>query len=602
MQPEPGFAAASILVSQWVALGLRDAFVSPGARSTPLVLALAAADSVRKHIVTDERSSAFAALGCARETAQPVLLVCTSGTAGANYFPAVVEASLARVPLLIATADRPVEAQDWRAPQTIAQTELFANFTRWRVALPSPCDATPNLDYLRATACRAWAVARDDQGPVHLNLPFREPLLAAQMTTDSEGLPESLLETVTKPHLDVHSQPRSASPAALNEFRALVDQTRGVIVCGPDTGGRVAANSVRRLAHQLGWPVLADPLSGLRSIADDHVIDAYDVLLRDQGFVAAHLPDVIVRFGALPASKPLTRFLAGARQATNIVIADGDWPDPNHAGGMFVRAHPQVFCEQASTALGEHWAAQRTDALDWTRQWSSASQSLRQELNDLLASADPRFTGRVAATLASLLPPDSLLTVGNSMPIRDLDTWVATFDSDVVANRGANGIDGVLSTALGAAQTATRPNYLYLGDQSLLHDAGALTSSLARNAPLRIVVANDDGGGIFEQLPQQRLGEVFERYFAAPHGHSLAALASAAGLASEKCASSADLPAALAALNNVAGTALVEVSTDRDLDRQLRAELPQQALARVLGGAAVPHADQYTQDRKDVPS
>lgn len=584
MPLEPGLATARALLAQWVTLGLSNAFVSPGARSTPLVLALQAAPSVRKHIVTDERSAAFAALGAARETKRPTLLVCTSGTAGANYLPAVIEASLANVPLLVVTADRPPEAQDWRAAQTINQTGLYRDFVRWSVLLPAPERAgvdPPTLAYLQATACRAWHVASDERGPVHLNLPFREPLL------DDAGRDEAsdLLE-LPSAHLQVHRGPRLVPNSVIQAF-ADRQRTgrRGLIVAGPECRSDDAGASIKSLAKQLDWPILADPLSGLRSGPGPGVVDAYDVLLRDPAFVEAHQPEVLLQLGVQPASKPLARFLSAPALANTErwIVAERDWPDPAHLGGNLVAATPQTFCALLGEALSQQDLASETSAAktsSWCQEWLDQSAATRSAIDTLLAQSDPRFSGRVAQTLAAHILPGSALTVGNSMPVRDLDTWAPGLAEGVTvyANRGANGIDGVVSTALGAARSSKRPHWLYLGDQSLLHDAGALASSLCDEANLRIVVPNDNGGGIFEQLPQQRLGATFETYFAAPHHRSPSALAQAAGLESVLCADSLELDEALKACREKPGVLFFEVTTDRALDRQLRSELPQQAL------------------------
>jgi 2-succinyl-5-enolpyruvyl-6-hydroxy-3-cyclohexene-1-carboxylate synthase len=578
MPPEPGTTAAATLVAEWSGLGLKDAFISPGARSTAMVLALAASPGIRKHVVTDERSAAFAALGRARAGGRPVLLVCTSGTAAANYLPALIEASLSAVPLLVVTADRPPEVHDWRAAQTITQVGLFASCARWAVAMPTPGADGPDEAYLRATACRAWSVARDQRGPVHLNLPLREPLLAA----DHRVTP---LEVPARPWLAVATPERCLAGDTLATFAGFFAAERGLIVCGPDTGGLAAAPAVAALAERLRWPILADPLSGLRTRATP-TVDAYDVLVRDEAFSAAHRPAAVLRLGTAPASKPLARFL-DATAAPTAIVAGHDWPNPEHRGGLFVHGDAGGFCDQV--LAGDTVA--RRDANAWWRDWNETSSALRAALDRELAGSDPRFSGRVALALIAAEREGAHLTVGNSMPVRDLDTWVAHLPAGVecVANRGANGIDGVLSSALGAAADGSREATLYLGDQSLLHDAGALASSLARSTGLRIVVANDDGGGIFEQLPQQALGEVFETYFAAPHGLSIAGLAAGAGLPARSVADASQLAAALAELEQErpAGdrrAVLVEVRTDRGLDRRLRSELPRRALAAVLSG------------------
>lgn len=636
---EPNLAAARSLIAALESAGLRHAFVSPGSRSTPLVLALAERSAIEKFVVTDERSAAFAALGASRESGAPSLLVCTSGTAAANYLPAVVEAAQALVPLLVVTADRPGEARDVRAAQTIEQRGIYREFVRWEVDLPVPGRDVDHTAYLTATGLRAWATAVTRKGPVHLNIGFREPLYQLEdfnvTAASTDVAPTVFGAAAAAPSPD-------ALVAVLKQCR---DKSRGLIVCGSGLAeagsasvhGNDALATVVDLARTLGWPIVADSLSGLRGLGQsravgDVVIDAYDLCLRDAAFVAEHHPQVILHLGQIPASKSLLLAQRAWSDAQHIVIASHDWPDPEHRAAMFVMADPAQCCgellkqlradvvlskqhagvshtasaarESSSAETGEHATAASNQSSSakpgagatdstWMQSWTTTNHALRTHLDRAVQQCPANFPGRIAAELTAALPKGACLQVGNSMPVRDIDTFVgcSPLPCDVVSNRGANGIDGVVSTAIGRALVGRRPVALLIGDQSFLHDLSALAWPALRNAPLVIVVANDDGGGIFEQLPQRELGELFQTYFAAPHGLSPAKLAEAAGIASVRLGDDiatlrATLKTAFSRAQNEQQPTVIEVTSNREQNRELRTKLVSEALGATLGAGA----------------
>jgi 2-succinyl-5-enolpyruvyl-6-hydroxy-3-cyclohexene-1-carboxylate synthase len=516
---EPGaanLAFARALVGELCAAGVASAVICPGSRSTPLALAVAELEDLPHRVLIDERSAAFHALGFAKATGRPVALVCTSGTAGANFLPAVAEASHARVPLVVLTADRPPELRAWGAAQTMEQRALYSSFARWSEEAPCPSEGVGS-GYARALARRAVSEATGPApGPVHLNLPFREPLVP----TTIDDMPAGARATT----------PAGATlvPLATDPSGALATELcgieRGVLLFGPDNADPELAEPLRRLALALGWPVIADPASGLRAgmALDGCVIHGADLLLRDPGTVAALHPDLVIRFGALPTSKAVNQWLA-RYAAADLWLVDpaGGCRDPQHRASRVLRATPRQFCD-AVAGRAQRPAGSRGA---WLGHWLHADSVARTAVERALA-ADGRFLApHVAQALWQALPEDAVLYAANSMAIREMDAfaWARAAGLQVLANRGVNGIDGQVSAALGAAAGSRRPTVLWCGDLALLHDVSGLLAGRLHDADLTIVVSNDDGGGIFEYLPvaQAIPRSVFEPLFAVPHGLDL---------------------------------------------------------------------------------
>lgn len=525
---EPGLIAtanatfAATLVDEWVRCGVRHAVVAPGSRSTPVALALTERADLEVHVVHDERVAAFVALGLGLATGVPAVLLCTSGTAAANFHPAVVEAGLSDVPMLVCTADRPPELRGVGAPQTIDQVDLYARSVRWSrdVAPPDLVDARE----WRPLAQRAFSAA--EHGPVHLNLPFREPLVGTAAT-----LPEPI-----GPPLPV---PRAIASNGIVDAR--FDVPRGVILAGGRSGvdpARVAA-----LAERLGWPVLADPPSGLRD--DPRAVTAFDSLLRDAAFAATHAPDVVVRVGRPAASKVLTQWIVGSG-APVLQVGGPGVVNPDHNVAAWCRL------DDLDSLTGNPDGA-------WLDGWLTANRHAEDAFDRLVAAATVPSEPAVARTVAAALPPRAQLFVSASMPMRDLE-WFGGPAARAHANRGANGIDGVMSTALGVA-LAGRPVVVLLGDVAYLHDSNALLAAAQAQADLRVVVIDNRGGGIFSFLPQATAlaNERFERLFGTPHATDLCALAQAHGLPAETAATLDEVAVGVAA----PGPRVTRVVSDR---------------------------------------
>ncbi len=507
------------LVDEWVRADINVAFVAPGSRSTPMALALTANPAVALHLFHDERSAAFAALGHGLATGRPAVLLCTSGTAAAHFHAAVIEADLSSVPMLVCTADRPPELWDVGAPQTIDQSRLYGSSVRY-FAEPGVPDVAAAHSW-RSLASRVAAEATvwsGRPGPVHLNLSFRDPLVA-----DAGALPPGRAGQRPWHEVNAHPTPKPPATPEIEEVVGLLtsegEAVEGAIVAGansPDPGNILA------LAELLGWPILADHRSGCRT--GGNAITHFDALLRCQTFTAKLNPQVVLRFGESLASKALSQWL-GATAANVMAITDRSrWSDPERV---------------ATTMLGGPWVpSQLLDALpaELTAsaagdRWRRADRQAAGAIDEVLSASDGEIG--IARAVVEGIAPGGALVLSSSMPVRDVEWYGPNrADIDVYANRGANGIDGVISTAIGVALTG-RPTTVLIGDVAFLHDSTALIALAQRDVDLHIVVVDNDGGGIFSFLPQatQLATETYEQLFGTPHGTDLAALAQAHGIA-----------------------------------------------------------------------
>ena len=490
------------LVDEWVRNGLTDAVVCPGSRSTPMAVALVVDGRVRVHVHHDERSGSFMALGLARATGRAVLVLSTSGTAAVEVHPAVVEAELDRVPLLVVTADRPPRLRGIGAPQTIDQVDLYGSSVRLSVDAPVP--ATSNRSSWRALARRTWwATAGADPGPVHCNLPFDEPLV---------GTPADLPSLDDSQHAVVDLGDPFTDPGALPAC--------GLIIAG---SGIDDAGAVLLLAEKLGWPVLADPRSGCR-VEHRCVIAHGDTLLRSVG--AQSDVEMVIRFGALPASKVIGEWVASSSVPHVHVDPTAAVNDPARSVTHRVRQSAGNYANSVS-ALTEP-----VDDQSWLDRWRRADDAVEEAFAVSLGVATSITEPGVARNVVAAVPSGGTLVVSSSMPVRDVEWFSARREGlTVLSNRGANGIDGVVSTAVGVALSGV-PTALLIGDVAFLHDTNGLLGLDARGVDLCIVVVDNDGGGIFSFLPQASALEPtqFEQLFGTPHGVDLSMLAHAHGL------------------------------------------------------------------------
>jgi 2-succinyl-5-enolpyruvyl-6-hydroxy-3-cyclohexene-1-carboxylate synthase len=586
---------AATLVDEWSRCGVAHAVISPGSRSTPLAVALARHPEVEIHVRLDERSAAFTALGIGLASGHPAVMVTTSGTAAAELHAAVAEADLANVPLLICTADRPPELRDIGAPQTIDQQHLFGGSVRW-YADPGVADAggAPTWRSLASRSVVETMSGPAGPGPVHLNLPFREPLLGDARSVDVQPG-----RTDRRPWYRIEKAPPAPSPAAVAQ---IVDAgragARGVIVAGADCGDPVA---VAAAASALGWPVLADPRSGLRR-PGSAVIAAADGILRSDAFCAAHRPEFVLRLGAPWVSKVVNTYLADAVTGSTPVVAVapwGRWVDPDRSITTLMVADPTVACQGIIDGMGDRT---RAGASPWLDEWRSAESAAQATIGASLGDPPGAGNGRpapgggwtepgLARRLFADLPSVVTLVTSSSMPVRDLEAFgePRVDPPRVVANRGANGIDGVMSTALGVA-LATGPTVALVGDLAFLHDVSALVRGPGTDPPCTVVVADNRGGGIFSFLPPAATLDVgtFEALFGTPQTPDIATVAAGFGLPVDEIGPddrSGALGAALRRRIAHGGLAVIRVQLpDRSANVEFHAEI-NRAVVRAVDDA-----------------
>jgi len=559
---------ASVLVETLYRCGVRQVVVSPGSRSTPLTFAFAQHAGTEAIPVLDERSAAFFALGLAKQTRTPVVLLCTSGTAGANYFPAIIEAHESGVPLIVLTADRPPELRDCASGQTIDQQKLFGGFVRFYHELAVPEPHYERLCYLRQAVANACRVAVNSRGPVHLNIPFRDPLVPTPDACDASRVAREFRESFFE-----HLHAEESQAPELVELKMLT-AARGVIVAGPESVSdpREYAAQVARLAGELGWPVLADGVSPLRhhAVAETGavVVTAYDAILRSDAAHLALMPDQVLCLGDWPTSKVLRASVA-AWEPEIVQVT----PQPRNRDALHGRTR-QITAPLAALCVPEKSRAR--DA-NYVNAWASAEASSRQLLDALsLPAHQTQQDGKIleaaiVPTLARALPERARVFVASSMPIRDVEYfWPKTERGfEFHFNRGANGIDGTLSTAVGVAHSPPadraselRPTFLLCGDLSFLHDSNGLLLTQKLCGSLTVILINNHGGGIFEHLPVADYDPPFEEFFATPQAVDFEKLCAAHGVAHRVIATLAELETELLC-EPQHGLRVLELHTDR---------------------------------------
>ncbi|MFL5867186.1 MAG: 2-succinyl-5-enolpyruvyl-6-hydroxy-3-cyclohexene-1-carboxylic-acid synthase, partial [Thermoleophilaceae bacterium] len=561
------YAPIQAFVDELRRCGLAHAVTCPGSRNAPLILTLAGQEGIEAISAIDERAAGFLALGLAKASGKPVAVTCTSGTAAANLHPAVVEAHEARVPLIVLTADRPPELRDVGAGQAIDQQRLYGSAAKWFVEVGNHEPGRDSAVHHRALACRAWWTAAGGRpGPVQLNFPLRDPLAPVEEELDAgpwQGRADG------RPWVELREH--SSAPDA-NDVQRLADRIaatpRGAIVCGPtreDVGETVA-----RLAGEVGWPVLAEPTSGLRCGGHDRsqVVAHYDVLLRVQAFTQEHLPALVLRVGDTPTSKPLRELLARTEQV--ILDPDAAWHEPTRSAGLLLHAAAAPACDALAGAL-EMRTSEREPG--WIESWRRADSAVPEAL----AGAPDPFEPKALAAVEPALPDGAVVWVGSSMPIRDLEAYFPQSEKPIrfLANRGANGIDGVAASAAGAALAHGGRGWLLTGELGLLHDLGGLLAAGRAGAELTVVCLDNGGGAIFDFLPvaAEADRELYERHIATPAGVDLERVASLAGLGYTEAATDDEVAAA------AAEPGLVVVRSDRADNVRLHRELVERVAA-----------------------
>jgi 2-succinyl-5-enolpyruvyl-6-hydroxy-3-cyclohexene-1-carboxylate synthase len=573
-EPDEGdiaLASVTALLDGLVGGGVAHMCMTPGSRSTPIALAAARHPGITLHVHVDERSSAFFGLGIAAASGKPVAMFCTSGTAAANHFPAVVEACMARVPIIVMTADRPPELHGVGANQTIDQQNLFGRYVKWFCDTGVPAGGERERHHWASFGVNAitHAVRFPPPGPVHLNLPFREPLLPSG---SSAGAPPITYTTSSAAH-----RPVDLMPAFLREVST---GHRVVVVAGRL---RVPPEGLVDLCAERGWPLLAEPLSGLREAAPESghggALSAGPLLAADAGFREQTHPDLVIQVGAAPTSRGVQELIRGADRLL-IIDPDGLVADPDRRATLTIEDDPA----DVVAVLRAGRSSLPATRPQWSGEWHAADRKVREAVDTLLDSWDEPFEGRIARDVAAAIPDGGVLFAGSSMPVRDLDTFMSPRAGlRVLANRGASGIDGLVSTTFGIAEVSG-PTYALLGDLSVLHDASGLLWGARRGPGAVLVVIDNNGGGIFSLLPQASLArDEFELLFGTPHGLDLEAIARAAGAGVRTVDSAGVLVPAMREAATSGGVQIVRVRVDRVRAVELRGEVSRAVSAALAG-------------------
>jgi 2-succinyl-5-enolpyruvyl-6-hydroxy-3-cyclohexene-1-carboxylate synthase len=563
-------------VDELARCGMRAACTSPGSRCAPLVLSLAREPRLRCYSHVDERCAGFFALGLAKAAGLPVAVTCTSGTAAAQLLAPAVEAREARVPLLLLTADRPAELRENGAGQAIDQLKLFGSAAKWFFEVGVHDAGVEQLRWMRTLACRAyWTALEGSPGVVHLNFPLREPLVSErelELPQDPSARRDGAPYVRRAP---VAALGRDTQAAMVRLRELLAAAPRGVLVAGRHERQTPLGEAASAFAELAGWPLLADPLSGARRGAA--AIAHYDALLRDGAFASAMVPELVLRVGDLPVSKPLRTWLAGLDGVPQVALdPEGAWQDPASVVSESLALDPAQALSALSHASVQTPAALDGGSEDWLASWRSADERAAEAIAGVLGGGELSEPA-VAGELGVLLPAQATLFVASSMPVRDIETfWPVRADPPrVLCNRGANGIDGTVSSAFGAAADAAGPVLLLIGDVALAHDIGGLLAASRLQLKLTIVLIDNDGGGIFDFLPVSRTGvDIYTRHIATPTGLDFARAAALYGLAHERVATAHELRTALEqALSPEAGSTIVHVHSDRAHNVELHRRL-----------------------------
>ncbi len=510
-------------VRELASVGVKYACISPGSRNTPLTLAFANNKDIKKFVHIDERSNGFFALGLAKSSRSPVALVCTSGTAAAEFYPAIIEAYQQRVPLIVCTADRPPELLDCGANQTINQINLYKNHIRWFFDAGLPEPTIRRIKHIKVLARRAvYASTISSRGPVHLNFPFRKPFEPEAYTDEVEkeiiDLSNSVL--LSKKEFYKEEEKKLTSEKWFKEIiRYLKNEEKGLIIAGPEDYDQAFLEKCQLLSVKLGYPILADGASQLRFGKHEkgNLIANFDGFLRSESFVKKYQPDVIIHFGRTITSKALDIYLEKLNATRFMINEFGDWFDPSNKSTASLACKPFVFCETTLQLLEEENISRKSNG--WLKTFLDADAKASKVKMEIIEKAKFPIESRITGELLKLIPDGSQIMLSNSMPIRDFDYFASRTNKDLIIyhNRGASGIDGITSTALGIMTGNPKPTVLITGDLAFYYDLNGLLGAKKYSIPLIIILVNNDGGGIFEILPISDYGKVFKEYFIAAH-------------------------------------------------------------------------------------
>ena len=514
---------AETFINELTSIGVKYACISPGSRNTPLTLAIANRKEIKPFVHIDERCSAFFALGIAKATNTPVIVVSTSGTATAELYPAIIEAYQQRIPLIICTADRPPELLNTGANQTINQNNLYKNHIRWFVDVGLPEIIPRRIRYIKAVAKRAvFESLIHSKGPVHLNFPFRKPFEPDDYTDEifDDVIKTSEMVLQDKKKLFEETERNIVSEKWFKEVAGYLSKyKKGLIIAGPENYNERFHKNCQKFASILGYPILTDGASQLRfgRHSKENIIYSFEGFLRSMYFNGKYQPEIIIQFGRTVTSKALELYLEKCTAIRFMFNEYGDWFDPANRSNASFACRPYMFCEKMIEHFEQKKIKRSPDHwLDLFRKADQLSLTIKKKI--ICNSKFPNEC-RIIEELVNILPENSSLMISNSMPIRDFDYFAPVTQNKITVfnNRGASGIDGITSTALGLAVVNKVPTVLLTGDSAFYYDMNALLAARKYKIPLVIILINNNGGGIFEVLPIARFGKVFEEFFVAPH-------------------------------------------------------------------------------------
>ena len=583
----PNDVWARLIVEELVRSGVDFFCLAPGSRSTPLTTAVARHADARSIMHFDERGTAFCALGHARATGRPAAWITTSGTAAANGMPAVVEASVDGVPLILLTADRPPELRDTSANQTIDQVKLYGDYVRWQFDMPAPSEDVAPAMVLTTVDQAVYHARRPPAGPVHLNCMFRKPLAPSPRASAEEISPLPSLAGWRDRSTPYTQHDNAAPRIAEEEIAVLWDGLRrverGLLVVGR-LPSFVSKEPIQQLAERLQWPLLPDVASGLRFDSVDGAAPFYDQVLTHEDFADSHQPEAVLHLGGRFISKRLLRFLERSRPSLYAVVHESPSRiDPNHQVTRRLEMSAGAFC----ASLLSH--ADSSPSPSWTADWLDASRRAGDAISSFVGRGAPISEPLTARLVSRHLPDGHGLVLANSMPIRDVNRYAAPDGSSgpVATNRGASGIDGTVATAAGFALGLEAPVTLLIGDLALLHDFNSLALLKQLPVPVVIVVVNNGGGGIFSFLPIAQHDDVFEPFFGTPHDVTFADGAAQFDLCYHRPSDADDFARVYREACQLDGPSLIEVTTDRRANKQLHEGLERRirkAVADELNG------------------
>ena len=510
-------------VKELSSAGVKYACISPGSRNTPLTLAFAGNKKIKSFVHIDERSCAFFGLGLAKSSGTPVALISTSGTATAEFYPAIIEAYQQRIPLIICTADRPPELLDCGANQTINQNNLYKNHIRWFVDVGLPEPITRRIKHIKVIARRAvYESLIRSKGPVHLNFPFRKPFEPDAFTDDVSRELLDLADAISfeKEELFIEDEKNISTEKWFIEiFNYLKEFEKGLIIAGPENYDPAFHKKCQMLAEKLGYPILADGASQLRfgHHNKENIISNFEGSLRSDFFVNNNKPDVILQFGRTITSKALDIFLEKCPAPRFMINEFGDWFDPSNRATAAIACKPFIFCEKMLDKIMFEKIERKING--WLQTFIEAEKISDSIKDEIINQSGPLNEARIIKEIINLLPENSQVMISNSMPIRDFDYFAMNTNKNIAIfnNRGASGIDGIISTALGIAADSSKPTFLITGDLAFYYDLNGLLAANKYSLPLIIILINNNGGGIFEVLPISEYKEVFKEFFIAPH-------------------------------------------------------------------------------------